>query len=164
MYTKATGSSPRVRGLRHRQRLPEPRQGIIPARAGFTLRPGPPRPGGPDHPRACGVYGGAAPRFPGGPPWPHGSSPRVRGLRGFLLGVVIVFRIIPARAGFTVVRCSCRAVMTDHPRACGVYVRLAGDGETEGGSSPRVRGLLSNRTNTLSTGGIIPARAGFTAS
>ena len=73
-----------------------------------------------------------------------------------------MFRIIPARAGFTVVRCSCRAVMTDHPRACGVYVRLAGDGETEGGSSPRVRGLRAGNCVFRLRGRIIPARAGFT--
>ena len=50
-----------------------------------------------------------------------GSSPHARGLRGFLLGAVIVFRIIPARAGFTRFLAPELMIFKDHPRTRGVY-------------------------------------------
>ena len=94
------GSSPRVRGLRGVQDLPTSQDRIIPARAGFTPggRPGSaPRS---DHPRACGVY----PVRYRATPTRTGSSPRVRGLQGHECGVADVLGIIPARAGFTILR------------------------------------------------------------
>ena len=74
--TCMTGSSPLARGLHRGHRLLGQRNGIIPARAGFTGQ-GPTRATCPwDHPRSRGVYrcgrGGH-----GGPP---GSSPLARGL------------------------------------------------------------------------------------
>ena len=73
---------------------------IIPARAGFT----PPNKlyieSITDHPRACGVYATARRLITSG----VGSSPRVRGLllKNAFLGSE--GRIIPARAGFTIMR------------------------------------------------------------
>ena len=98
--------------------------------------------GGPDHPRACGVYAGA----PDCVLPPQGSSPRVRGLPERLSVVVLLPRIIPARAGFTRGSRSTLACPADHPRACGVY---AWDAKVPGdilGSSPRVRGLPLRRS------------------
>ena len=50
------GSSPHTRGLRGAAGAGQPRQGIIPAHAGFTRRRGPAGSGGQDHPRTRGVY------------------------------------------------------------------------------------------------------------
>ena len=154
------GSSPRVRGLPVRTSSILPCQRIIPARAGFTAFFGVCCGGGWDHPRACGVY--MRPRLM--KESPRGSSPRVRGLHPEEKHVHEGNGIIPARAGFTFGWQVTAKLKVDHPRACGVYVLETVSSALGEGSSPRVRGLLSNRTNTLSTGGIIPARAGFTAS
>ena len=73
-----------------------------------------------------------------------------------------MFRIIPARAGFT--RCwdagTPRA--SDHPRSRGVYWARTCPSLRKTGSSPLARGLLSVTTIMLRDVGIIPARAGFT--
>ena len=71
--------------------------GIIPARAGFTMREGKLCVILWDHPRACGVYLSSRRRWM----LTLGSSPRVRGLRGHMPEVGARSRIIPARAGFT---------------------------------------------------------------
>ena len=113
---------------------------------------------GRDHPRACGVY----PRETVGPPWPHGSSPRVRGLRPSAVPATARPGIIPARAGFTRGQPVVVSEETDHPRACGVYGLPKFGGGVLGGSSPRVRGLLGRVETVTVTTGIIPARAGFT--
>ena len=112
------GSSPLARGLRVDDAQRPPRQGIIPARAGFTtcltahkvpLR---------DHPRSRGVYGGDVRRLQcrvGSSPLARGllpdwvcpdriligSSPLARGLPERLHHPRMVGGIIPARAGFT---------------------------------------------------------------
>ena len=74
----------------------EPR-GIIPARAGFTCEQLVARFTARDHPRACGVYH----VHPSALVPPQGSSPRVRGLLSDYLSGKVIWRIIPARAGFT---------------------------------------------------------------
>ena len=90
---------------------------IIPARAGFTgceiwavkMKE--------DHPRSRGVYV---------PPTAHnkvafGSSPLARGLLVGRLFRVRIWRIIPARAGFTSLYQAGRKGESDHPRSRGVY-------------------------------------------
>ena len=71
------GSSPRVRGLRHRVAVDNLILGIIPARAGFTLALAALMAFVADHPRACGVYFGDHATSVTA----EGSSPRVRGLQ-----------------------------------------------------------------------------------
>ena len=51
----------------------------------------------------------------------------------------------------------------DHPRSRGVYLRVLVAQELDLGSSPLARGLQSGAGVGLGQGGIIPARAGFTA-
>ena len=153
------GSSPRVRGL---PKLPQPCPpifGIIPARAGFTRRPGHPPQGVRDHPRACGVYRSILVACT----ILTGSSPRVRGLRFTDSAPTAYRRIIPARAGFTVILRGRILSLRDHPRACGVYIGDTRDEIKALGSSPRVRGLHARRSTAHTPAGIIPARAGFTA-
>ena len=95
---EAGGSSPLARGLRPGGPALRAARGIIPARAGFTparnwiniLRR--------DHPRSRGVY--FRPRR--GLRDRRGSSPLARGLLALELGQGPGERIIPARAGFTI--------------------------------------------------------------
>ena len=94
------GSSPLARGL---PLIVDPRlrgEGIIPARAGFTLYAPHTRDRAVDHPRSRGVYLGGAPQGRG----EAGSSPLARGLRRPRAARGGPRRIIPARAGFTRVR------------------------------------------------------------
>ena len=153
------GSSPLARGLRVCGHVHAPLVRIIPARAGFTCR-GSPRAGRHrDHPRSRGVYEGHKWEFPYG----HGSSPLARGLLRGADDVRPDRRIIPARAGFTA---SCGATSgrrRDHPRSRGVYTTEAGRKNQSAGSSPLARGLHDHLGGRLPVGGIIPARAGFTA-
>ena len=114
----ALGSSPLARGLRRDRPPRRLRPGIIPARAGFTPRPGRQAAGAPDHPRSRGVYApGRGVR--GGQ---DGSSPLARGLPPVTRMVTKPCRIIPARAGFTVRALTRLFRGVDHPRSRGVYV------------------------------------------
>ena len=53
--------------------------------------------------------------------------------------------------------------MTDHPRSRGVYLDKHASSPAAWGSSPLARGLHAAPTPNRNDGGIIPARAGFTA-
>ena len=154
----AGGSSPRVRGLRAFDGLGLFSVRIIPARAGFTGFPWGHAVGLTDHPRACGVYALGRPLHAG----PGGSSPRVRGLPQTPTVCWPDGWIIPARAGFTGQFYFGVGCVQDHPRACGVYRERGCPFGLEGGSSPRVRGLLSGALLASLVCRIIPARAGFT--
>ena len=133
------GSSPLARGLHGRPLAPQPVNGIIPARAGFTRPAGAPRGARPDHPRSRGVYakeiGAATPK--------DGSSPLARGLRASPAASPLGTRIIPARAGFTPASSRHSLPTPDHPRSRGVYFELLAD--------------------RFADCRIIPARAGFTS-
>ena len=111
------GSSPLARGLRqvevHRVRG----QGIIPARAGFTVRGTGSCATGRDHPRSRGVYLRRMKRAR----WLGGSSPLARGLRSCARSASVRARIIPARAGFTLKAADGSHGRRDHPRSRGVY-------------------------------------------
>ena len=52
----------------------------------------------------------------------------------------------------------------DHPRSRGVYFLMGMEDSRAEGSSPLARGLRVDKKPTEATPGIIPARAGFTAS
>ena len=132
------GSSPLARGLHGAPDQDGGRDGIIPARAGFTSTRTPGSSISWDHPRSRGVY---HPVPPGGLPV-EGSSPLARGLRRCGPRPSARCRIIPARAGFTIVDKIKPALTRDHPRSRGVYV--------PGGAE------------SVQSRGIIPARAGFT--
>ena len=91
------GSSPLARGLPTCFTRPGRTGGIIPARAGFTLRCSSPSPTYSDHPRSRGVYGIRLADRHTSP----GSSPLARGLREGREPCFDECGIIPARAGFT---------------------------------------------------------------
>ena len=94
----------------------------------------------------------------------QGSSPRVRGTR--LPGVprIEARGIIPACAGNTPQPRQDRRAIRDHPRVCGEHQLLSSDQTRVEGSSPRVRGTRTARTETGGDPGIIPACAGNTTS
>ena len=153
------GSSPLARGLHRGQISAQPVDGIIPARAGFTGTIPTSTRRAADHPRSRGVYSAASGRRSRAP----GSSPLARGLRRRRRLCGDGGGIIPARAGFTrLVLWSCWWVR-DHPRSRGVYQGLRSQPVGSEGSSPLARGLRALPVPRVLLGGIIPARAGFTA-
>ena len=92
---RGPGSSPRVRGKPHAGGDAGGDHGLIPARAGKTVRVGPTSTASAAHPRACGesirlVFFNL--RI-------LGSSPRVRGKRWSRCRRRAILRLIPARAG-----------------------------------------------------------------
>ena len=132
------GSSPLARGLLEDHEGVRGGQGIIPARAGFTVTFDDLISTSRDHPRSRGVYD----------VWTtyhhlvKGSSPLARGLPHRHPRRRPRNRIIPARAGFTVYTAMGAFITADHPRSRGVY---------------RLHHVLQRREAR-----IIPARAGFT--
>ena len=152
------GSSPLARGLPHFTVSVLKGDGIIPARAGFTtknfnlpiyLK---------DHPRSRGVYQMRYMMCL----LSQGSSPLARGLLLARRQFDAIGRIIPARAGFTIIASTVDLELPDHPRSRGVYGPCVAFGAGVAGSSPLARGLLPARGGDEIPGRIIPARAGFT--
>ena len=133
-------------------------EGIIPARAGFTVRRTAGSPTMTDHPRSRGVYDHLRRPLRHG----QGSSPLARGLRFCVVAVDVVLEIIPARAGFTTASPPRTGTRRDHPRSRGVYLWQTEIQYNRTGSSPLARGLHSVRLGQPDRVGIIPARAGFT--
>ena len=151
--------SPHARGLH-----PEPDRvvhvhGIIPARAGFTIIMASSGLLFGDHPRSRGVYTAGQGKLT----TENGSSPLARGLRRHAEDGGENRGIIPARAGFTGTRWLSPSRGTDHPRSRGVYNPHWEHGIVAEGSSPLARGLHQVAGGGVEVGGIIPARAGFTA-
>ena len=132
--------------------------GIIPARAGFTVLDALSCEDSSDHPRSRGVYSLFSHYFESG----LGSSPLARGLRSTRMRSRSPRRIIPARAGFTVLDALSCEDSSDHPRSRGVYGLRSKRFRPVSGSSPLARGLLGERAALGPVQGIIPARAGFT--
>ena len=113
-----------------------------------------------DHPRSRGVYSLGATKADG----ETGSSPLARGLPVQPAGQVADRGIIPARAGFTPSSTPCCPTRRDHPRSRGVYSGSSRSSRSRSGSSPLARGLPAHCAPYAQDDGIIPARAGFTAS
>ena len=152
------GSSPLARGLPAQGRDSLESVRIIPARAGFTSRVASPSASARDHPRSRGVYRSSRLRTVIG----LGSSPLARGLHRRGGPVADHNRIIPARAGFTILVPAPGRGHTDHPRSRGVYTPMSPCRDGWGGSSPLARGLQGTENEPSSLPRIIPARAGFT--
>ena len=133
--------------------------GIIPAHAGNTrgTRITPEFDG--DHPRACGehqrVFHEGALCL--------GSSPRMRGTHGDVIGEIRAAGIIPAHAGNTLRSLGSLSANRDHPRACGEHRTMTPIRPFARGSSPRMRGTQNVSFLCCSTSGIIPAHAGNTS-
>ena len=112
-----------------------------------------------DHPRSRGVYSRRVSAFL----MANGSSPLARGLHGAAYSATSNGGIIPARAGFTYASYSRDRPPSDHPRSRGVYSAARSPLTRTRGSSPLARGLRDIISKQAMARGIIPARAGFTA-
>ena len=112
-----------------------------------------------DHPRSCGANDTAIFTVSRA----AGSSPLVRGQLVFWWPVVILLRIIPARAGPTAETLRLAPSRADHPRSCGANINTTFYPHRSYGSSPLVRGQRSPRAGSRTRCRIIPARAGPTA-
>ena len=152
------GSSPLARGLQDTCHAAHKSPRIIPARAGFTSSLTICWGSGKDHPRSRGVYPFRIAFRTSG----LGSSPLARGLPHAHEEIIITRRIIPARAGFTIIRVSSGSPFGDHPRSRGVYPASSSKLPHVVGSSPLARGLPRIMLSEVIAEGIIPARAGFT--
>ena len=93
-----------------------------------------------------------------------GSSPRGRGKRSLSLSPEEAARLIPARAGKTQADPRSRCHRPAHPRAGGENVHSWLSPDAYAGSSPRGRGKRAFARPTIRVHGLIPARAGKTAS
>ena len=94
---RMTGSSPRMRGTRHRRSVRSLRAGIIPAYAGNTASCRVWSAASRDHPRVCGEHHGRVVKTSP----TQGSSPRMRGTQLHGRHPVRMLGIIPAYAGNT---------------------------------------------------------------
>ena len=158
--SSATGSSPRVWGIRFR---PGPRPDaprFIPTRVGNTLRPERGQRHGSVHPHACGEYCPYRAALRTG----AGSSPRVWGIQLKAGYRIYRKRFIPTRVGNTKNLCN-RCVKTAvHPHACGEYNKAPVPSWSGGGSSPRVWGILPGGSAERAHPRFIPTRVGNTLS
>ncbi len=159
LCAKARGSSPRLRGTQQPRNYRLAPNRFIPAPAGNTCipctRPAP----NAVHPRACGEHiqhedlgiGDA------------GSSPRLRGTRGFRGPHRLLQRFIPAPAGNTQRGPPDRIHYPVHPRACGEHGRSSAGLRRSNGSSPRLRGTRADSSRRRRSLRFIPAPAGNTS-
>ena len=154
------GSSPRMRGSQARTHAEHGAPGIIPAHAGLTDNIAREAAFHRDHPRACGAHLDTTASMRR----TSGSSPRMRGSRQLLRVAVIESRIIPAHAGLTAISSLLCHCTRDHPRACGAHLQSGHNHSSDEGSSPRMRGSLSEVMPLIENAGIIPAHAGLTVS
>ena len=173
-----SGSSPRVRGKLHQDPGGAQSGGLIPARAGKTVRVLAVRGAAEAHPRACGENVDPRRVDPALAAHPRacgeneaqiqdslvefGSSPRVRGKPAARLGVDGLLGLIPARAGKTMVCPPCWRRTAAHPRACGENDATQEVPRVHSGSSPRVRGKREGLGHLAPPRRLIPARAGKT--
>ena len=76
--------------------------------------------------------------------------------------IILLYGIIPAHAGLTMIGEEPARKKGEHPRACGAHMPKKTAWQTRKGSSPRMRG--SHRSNLVqrNNNGIIPAHAGLT--
>ncbi len=93
-----------------------------------------------------------------------GSSPHVRGARGFMLSEAVHCGIIPACAGSTPQMAHSISITWDHPRMCGEHIVKHVRPCSKRGSSPHVRGAHCETCPSVFETGIIPACAGSTHS
>ena len=151
-----SGSSPRLRGTRVRQRQRILQIRFIPAPAGNATAVYASATGIPVHPRACGERSCACISAA----ISAGSSPRLRGTRAQLPCKVLALRFIPAPAGNAWRGGAVRWSRSVHPRACGERSRWKEKGGLEDGSSPRLRGTPLTGVGATGATRFIPAPAG----
>ena len=153
-----SGSSPLARGPLNARVDHDVPAGLIPARAGTTLRTASAAHRARAHPRSRGDHGGDTRLFQRG----RGSSPLARGPRPRRSATTCRPGLIPARAGTTISHASNSSISRAHPRSRGDHRRRAELSHSGAGSSPLARGPRFNGRVNISPIGLIPARAGTT--
>ena len=132
------GSSPRVWGIHRNWQTSHFVCRFIPTRVGNTQRISPGVSDYAVHPHACGEYENALlikiSR--------SGSSPRVWGIRFSQSNHASRERFIPTRVGNTSSGWFTHQSCAVHPHACGEYQLWGAYSRAQGGSSPRVWGIL----------------------
>ena len=93
---------------------------------------------------------------------PCGSSPLARGTQGVINLVELEARLIPARAGNTMMRSETPLSNSAHPRSRGEHIAFLMGSTKSVGSSPLARGTLLMVSVDYGVGRLIPARAGNT--
>ena len=157
---ESEGSSPHARGTRQGRGGGGVRLGIIPACAGNTILKRLSWMMRRDHPRMRGEHSGIMVRR-----WHYtGSSPHARGTPSAQDYVNDYLGIIPACAGNTKSSRAHKWTQWDHPRMRGEHFYFIFLVWWWLGSSPHARGTPSDKGNSMSHTGIIPACAGNTYS
>ena len=155
----ADGSSPHTRGAPIAEVDPESLTRIIPAYAGSTRAAAGTGIEHWDHPRIRGEHR----RFSSPSLAIDGSSPHTRGAPERGSEKKSGCRIIPAYAGSTWSRSTCRPSPRDHPRIRGEHMPLTRVRTMSSGSSPHTRGARLADFPELRPERIIPAYAGSTS-
>ena len=130
--------------------------GIIPTRVGTRIYTKEGKNHHQDHPHACGDKC-CVPAFVVAA---VGSSPRVWGQVFTVKICTDLCGIIPTRVGTSFSFCFIYAAAWDHPHACGDKKGAKSKCAKCAGSSPRVWGQVTYRTQSKSAKGIIPTRVG----
>ena len=89
-----------------------------------------------------------------------GSSPLARGTSCLILAVLILARLIPARAGNMTAFTNARRAASAHPRSRGEHIECRPEMSDADGSSPLARGTSINLSALVLERRLIPARAG----
>ena len=152
----AAGPSPRVRGILPEAGRRAARAGSIPAGAGNPRRKRPSACASRVHPRGCGesVADRRKAALTAGP------SPRVRGIRHRVRVLHGRQGSIPAGAGNPAASARGTPAARVHPRGCGESQIATSRSASNGGPSPRVRGIHRRRVSASSGRRSIPAGAG----
>ena len=150
------GSSPRVRGTDTGSRRTTGRRRFIPACAGNRPYHAHTHAHTSVHPRVCGEQELLMIRLD----VETGSSPRVRGTAGRRDPRPSIVRFIPACAGNSFSAVDHAEDPAVHPRVCGEQRRGRIWYTMQPGSSPRVRGTVTNSTTLAIAARFIPACAG----
>ena len=158
-HTQSPGSSPRMRGKRFCPGSQLRLCRLIPAHAGKTVMLMSTILNMRAHPRACGENR----LCPHKTEFLPGSSPRMRGKQSGRVRAAVQQRLIPAHAGKTQPRPASRYRLWAHPRACGENDEWKHPIAGLSGSSPRMRGKLSDASEDGSIRRLIPAHAGKTS-
>ena len=152
------GSSPLARGTRGWDWARRWRGRLIPARAGNTLDSDDCRASSPAHPRSRGEHTSAAVRNSS----ESGSSPLARGTPDKRTPERMCRRLIPARAGNTLLQSGASVSRPAHPRSRGEHPRPPSSDAASHGSSPLARGTPDRDYSYITAERLIPARAGNT--
>ena len=153
-----SGSSPLTRGKHQATDLERFGEGLIPAHAGKTARPGGSRRRSPAHPRSRGENPSSGRQLPP----VLGSSPLTRGKPPLYRTERPILRLIPAHAGKTLQAPGEVGSSPAHPRSRGENCPQRDQELRRWGSSPLTRGKRADRRLDADLRRLIPAHAGKT--